>query len=164
MQSAQRRRVANMLGGLSVAISDRVAAGSREAALVALDSHPAGTVTQLSRALGRSHSATVRLLDGLERDKLVRRGRGDDARSIRLELTAAGRAAAAAVRSDRAAGLDGLVDALADREVARLEPVLEHLLAASAVDADSRWRICRLCEEPRCETGHRCPVDAAAPR
>jgi MarR family transcriptional regulator, negative regulator of the multidrug operon emrRAB len=153
-----------MLGGLSVAIGDRVAAGSREAALVALDSHPAVTVAHLSRALGRSHSATVRLVDGLERDKLVRRGPGDDARSVGLVLTAAGQTAAAAVRSARAAGLDGLVDALADADVARLEPVLERLLAATAVDADSRWRICRLCEEPRCETGHRCPVDASAPR
>jgi DNA-binding MarR family transcriptional regulator len=164
MQSAQRRRVANMLGGLAVAIGDELAAGSREAALVALDSHPAGTVTDLSRALGRSHSATVRLLDGLERDGLVRRSPGNDARSIRLELAAAGSAAAERVRAARARVLDGLVDALGDRDVDRLEPLLERVLAASAVDADSRWRICRLCEEPRCETGHSCPVDAAAPR
>jgi MarR family transcriptional regulator, negative regulator of the multidrug operon emrRAB len=153
-----------MLGGLAVAIGDAVAVGSRDAALVALDSHPGSTVRQLSRALGRSHSATVRLLDGLERDRLVRRGQGADARSIRLELTAAGRAAATAVRAARARTLDGLVDALPDRDVARLEPLLERLLAAGAVDADSRWRTCRLCEEPRCETDSRCPVDVAAPR
>jgi MarR family transcriptional regulator, negative regulator of the multidrug operon emrRAB len=164
MQDAQRLRVANMLGGLSVAIGDRMAAGSREAALVALDSHPRTTVTHLSRALGRSHSATIRLLDGLVRDELVRRRPGDDARSIKLELTRAGRRAAAAVRSDRARTLDDLVDALGDRDVVRLEPLLERLLAACAVDADSRWRICRLCEEPRCEIDTRCPVDAAAPR
>jgi MarR family transcriptional repressor of emrRAB len=153
-----------MLGGLSVAIGDRVAAGTREAALAALDSHPGNTVTQLSRALGRTHSATVRLLDGLAREELVRRRPGDDARSVKLELTAAGRTAAAAVRSGRAQTLDELVDSLGDGDVARLEPLLERLLAASAVDADSRWRICRLCEEPRCETNTRCPVDAAAPR
>ena len=153
-----------MLGGLSVAIADRVAARSREAALVALDNHPAVTVTHLSRALGRSHSATVRLLDGLGRDELVRRGTGNDARSIRLELTPAGRAAAARIRSARASVLDGLIDELTDGEVANVEPVLERLLTASAVDADSRWRICRLCEEPRCEFSRPCPVDAAAPR
>jgi MarR family transcriptional repressor of emrRAB len=164
MQSAQRQRVANMLGGLSVAIGDAVRAGSREAALVALDSHPAGTVRELSRALGRSHSATVRLLDGLERDELVRRNPGDDARSIRLELTPKGSAAAARMRSVRARALDTLVDTFGDGDVARLEPLLERLLAAAAVDADSRWRICRLCEESRCERNQRCPVDAAAPR
>jgi DNA-binding MarR family transcriptional regulator len=164
MRTAQRLRVANMLGGLSVAISDRVGVGSREAALVALDSHPAVTVAHVSRALGRSHSATVRLLDGLERDELVRRRPGHDARSIRLELTPAGRAAAARIRSKRANALDGLIDVLADRQVANLEPLLERLLTASAIDADSRWRICRLCEEPRCESSRTCPVDAAAPR
>src|SRR5918911_4376543 len=108
MQSAQGRRVANMLGGLSVAIGDRVGAGSRQATLVALDSHQAVTVANLGRALGRSHSATVRLVDGLERDDLVRRRAGHDARSIRLELTPAGRAAAAEIRARRADALDGL--------------------------------------------------------
>jgi MarR family transcriptional repressor of emrRAB len=164
MQSANRKRVANMLGGLSVAIGDALAAGSREAALVALDSHPGGTVAHLARALGRSHSATVRLLDGLERDGLVRRAPGTDARSVKLELTTAGRTTATTVRSHRARVLDGLVDALGDRDVARLEPLLERLLAATAVDAGSRWRTCRLCEEPRCETNASCPVDVAAPR
>jgi MarR family transcriptional repressor of emrRAB len=154
-----------MLGGLAVAVGDGVAAGSREAALVALDSHPASSVGELSRALGRSHSATVRLVDGLERAGLVRREPSGDARSVALELTAAGTAAAGAVRSARARVLDGLVGALADGDVKRLEPLLERLLAASAGDAGSRWRTCRLCEEPRCETGRRpCPVDAAAPR
>jgi len=153
-----------MLGGLSVAIGDDVAAGSHEAALVSLDSHPASTVTQLSRALGRSHSAAVRLVDGLERDGLVRRQRASDARSVALGLTLAGAAAAASVREARARTLNGLVDALADGDVARLEPLLERLLAASAVDADSRWRTCRLCDERLCENHVRCPVDEAAPR
>jgi DNA-binding MarR family transcriptional regulator len=153
-----------MLGGLAVAIGDRVGAGSREAALVALDSHPGGTLAQLSRALGRSHSATVRLVDGLERQQLVRRRPGADARSRTLELTPAGQVSAAAVRERRARALDELVAALGAEDVARLEPLLEQLLAATAIDAASRWRICRLCEEPRCETGNRCPVDVAAPR
>ena len=153
-----------MLGGLSVAISDRVAAGSREAGLVALDSHPGVSVAHLSRALGRSHSATVRLVDGLVHVGLVAREAGEDARAVALQLTDAGEAAASEVRHARAACLDALVDVLGDDEVAGLEPVLEHLLAASARDPDSRWRICRLCEEPRCEHAQPCPVDEAAPR
>jgi hypothetical protein len=58
---SRSRRRCNVLGGLSVAIVDCVAASSRDAALVALDSHPDVSVAHLSRALGRSHSATVRL-------------------------------------------------------------------------------------------------------
>jgi MarR family len=67
-----------MLGGLSVAIGDCVAASSREAALAALDSRPDVSVVHLSRALGRSHSATVRLVDGLARAGLVKRAAGQD--------------------------------------------------------------------------------------
>jgi MarR family transcriptional regulator, negative regulator of the multidrug operon emrRAB len=154
-----------MLGGLSVAISDRVRAGSREAALVALDSHSDVSVVHLSRALGRSHSATVRLIDGLVRDGLVAREAGQDSRTVALRLTEAGETAAAEVRRTRAACLDELVDALSEQHVTGLELVLERLLAASARDRDSRWRTCRLCEESRCESlGHPCPVDEAAPR
>ena len=153
-----------MLGGLAVAIGDGVGAGTREAALVALRSHPGRTVSHLSRALGRSYSATVRLVDGLERDGLVRRDPGGDARSVALALTLSGARAAAAVRRTRAAILDGLVASLSDAEVRRLEPLLERLLAATATDADARWRTCRLCEERRCESRGSCPVDQAAPR
>jgi MarR family transcriptional regulator, negative regulator of the multidrug operon emrRAB len=164
MQSAQRLRVANLLGGLSVAISDLVAAGSRQAALVALDSHPDRTVVQLSRALARSHSATVRLVDGLVRGGLARRASAADPRAVLVALTPAGRAAATAVRRDRGQVLDQLVAALSETDVQALEPVLERLLAASATDADSRLRTCRLCDEARCESGRPCPVDEAAPR
>jgi DNA-binding MarR family transcriptional regulator len=129
-----------MLGGLSVAIGDRVSAGSREAALVALDSHADVSVVHLSRALGRSHSATVRLIDGLARDGLVARAPGEDSRTVALRLTEPGEAAAAEVRRTRAACLDDLVDALSDKDVRGLEPVLERLRAASARDSDSRWR------------------------
>jgi MarR family transcriptional repressor of emrRAB len=154
-----------MLGGLSVAVTDCVAGSSREAALVALDSHPGVSVAHLSRALSRSHSATVRLVDGLARAGLVERETGEDPRAVALRLTQAGGAAAAEVRRARATCLDELVDVLRDKDVAGLEPVLERLLAASARDQDSRWRICRLCEEPRCENAAQpCPVDEAAPR
>jgi DNA-binding MarR family transcriptional regulator len=154
-----------MLGGLSVAVGDCVAASSREAALVALDSHPDVSVVHLSRALGRSHSATVRLIDGLARAGLVTRAAGQDPRAVALRLTGAGEAAASEIRRARAACLDELVAVLDDEDVVDLEPLLERLLAASARDRDSRWRTCRLCEEQRCESAVLpCPVDAAATR
>jgi hypothetical protein len=106
----------------------------------------------------------VRLVDGLARVGLVAREVAEDPRAIALELTDSGREAASEVRRARASCLDGLVDTLSDAQVINLESVLEQLLAASARDADSRWRTCRLCEEPRCESGQACPVDQAAPR
>jgi MarR family transcriptional regulator, negative regulator of the multidrug operon emrRAB len=164
MQSADVERVANMLGALAVAIEDLVQAGSRDAALVSLHSHPARSVAELSRALGRSHSATVRLVDGMVAAGLLERRSGADSRSVSLVLSAEGAAAARDVRSRRADALDQLVRALDGEHVEQLEPILEQLLEATATDADSRWRTCRLCDEPRCEDGRQCPVDRAAPR
>ncbi len=164
MQSADVERVANLLGALAVAIEDVVQAGSRDAALVSLDSHPARSVAELSRALGRSHSATVRLVDGMAAAGLLERRSGVDSRSVSLVLSAEGAAAAREVRSRRADALGQLVRALDGEHVDQLEPILEQLLEATATDADSRWRTCRLCDEPRCEAGRQCPIDRAAPR
>lgn len=164
MQSAQAKRVANMLGALAVAIDDLVQAGSREAALVSLDSHPGRSVAELSRALGRSHSATVRLVDGMAAAGLVERRTGADSRSVALVLSATGVAAARIVRARRADALHRLVQDLGGDDLDRIEPILERLLAVTATDADSRWRTCRLCDEPSCEAGCQCPIDRAAPR
>ncbi len=153
-----------MLGALAVAIGDVVQAGSRDAALVSLDSHPARSVAELSRALGRSHSATVRLVDGMVAAGLLERRTGADARSVSLVLSAEGAAAAADVRARRADALNQLVRALDSEHVDQLEPILERLLETTATDTDSRWRTCRLCDEPRCEDGRQCPIDRAAPR
>ena len=164
MQNADIGRVANLLGALAVAIEDVVQAGSRDAALVSLDSHPARSVAELSRALGRSHSATVRLVDGMAAAGLLERQPGADSRSVSLVLSGEGAAAAQDVRARRAEALDQLVRALDSEHVNQLEPILERLLETTATDADSRWRTCRLCDEPRCEDGRQCPIDRAAPR
>ena len=163
MRTADIARVANLLGALAVAIEDSVQAGSRDAALVALDSHPRRSVAHLSRALGRSHSATVRLVDGMAAAGLLERRTGSDSRSVALVLSVAGTAAAREVRSRRADVLERLVQTLDSGHVDHLEPILEQLLEATATDADSPWRTCRLCDEACCEDGRECPVDRAAP-
>ena len=81
-----------------------------------------------------------------------------------LVLSGEGAAAAQDVRARRAEALDQLVRALDSEHVNQLEPILERLLETTATDADSRWRTCRLCDEPRCEDGRQCPIDRAAPR
>ncbi|SDT07428.1 DNA-binding transcriptional regulator, MarR family [Brevibacterium sandarakinum] len=152
-----------MLGGLAVGIVDQLSVNSRDAALLAIDSHPNKTVAHLSRALGRTHSATVRLVDGLVRDGLVLRRTGCDPRTVALTLTESGATAARQLRENRAHVLNELTSSMSQEEAAALEPLLEKLLAATARDAASRWRTCRLCEEASCEDGQTCPVDAAAP-
>lgn len=64
-------RTATLLGARLLAVSDCIQADpvggqSAGAALVALASHPGGSVEALQRTLGLTHSDTVRLLDRLE--------------------------------------------------------------------------------------------------
>ena len=112
---ARLERDANVLGALSLALADRMsdevsaAAGGQSqtaaAALCALAQFLDGcTIDRLRTVLGMTSSGTVRLVDRLEGAGLLRRGRGEDARSRSLTLTPAGRRAAQRVSAARAAG------------------------------------------------------------
>src|SRR3954454_10801033 len=92
-------RTANVLGALSFAIVDEVDGrlrarsgygSSSSAALVTLRERGALTVERLRRIVGLTHSATVRLVDRLEGDGLVRRRPGPDGRSVSVRLTRRG--------------------------------------------------------------------------
>ena len=71
-------RLSNLLGAWALAVSDRVGAaaaatagrgGQAPAALVALHQFAGGsTIEELRQVLGLSHSAAVRLIDGLVAD------------------------------------------------------------------------------------------------
>src|SRR5690242_16745337 len=93
---ADLARLANLLGAWSLAVSDRITAaagvaagrgGQAPAALVALDQFADGrTIEELSSVLGLTHSATVRLVDGLVADgNAARRRRSGDRRAVRSE-------------------------------------------------------------------------------
>ena len=76
-------RLTNLVGAWSLAVADRVTAaaaaaagrgGQAPAALVALHEFADGsTIDHLRQVLGISHSATVRLIDGLDADGQVKR-------------------------------------------------------------------------------------------
>jgi DNA-binding MarR family transcriptional regulator len=98
-------RGANLLGALSLALSDRIsdaisAAAERSArpgsetagaALSALHHFLDGpTIDRLCTVLGLTSSGTVRLVDRLETAGYVERGRGDDGRTTIVALTEAG--------------------------------------------------------------------------
>ena len=104
-------REANLLGTLSLALTDRVEAAveacapqgpSAPAALAALEGYLGGEpIDALSRVLGLTHSGAVRLVDRLAADGLAERRRGGDGRSVAVTLTPAGRRAAAEIREAR---------------------------------------------------------------
>src|SRR5919108_2868275 len=122
-------RAGNLLGALSLAVTDRTsaavggAAGQSESAAVALSAlhhfldDP--SVDLLRQVLGLTPSGTVRLVDRLQDAGYVTRRHGRDGRSVSLRLTASGRRAAERVSTARAEVLEAALSGLApsDRRV-----------------------------------------------
>lgn len=169
---------ANLVGALSLALSDRTAeaiaaatrhAPSAAAALSALQQllgrRLPPTVDVLGRVLGITSSGAVRLVDRLQAAGLVTRAAGRDGRETHVLLTPAGRRTAARVTSARAAVTTAAIAPLTDRERATLDRLLGKVLAGMVrAPGATRWT-CRLCDTAACgrETGS-CPVAAEAAR
>jgi MarR family transcriptional repressor of emrRAB len=162
-----RARTGNLLGAVALGISDRLEAaaqlaagrlGARAAALATLAQWPGYTIEGLRHCLGLSHSATVRLIDGLVEDGLVMRERVGGGPAIRPRLTETGEAAAREVLAARSRAIDSLVDQISDQELSRLAPILERLLASMTTDFYAGELICRLCELDDCPQ-EICPVE-----
>jgi MarR family transcriptional regulator, negative regulator of the multidrug operon emrRAB len=161
-------RLANLLGAASLALADaqRAAvegasgqAAAAPAALLALDKYPGETVKFFEPILGLTQPGTFRLIDRLVDHGLVRRAPGRDGRTVALDLTAAGRRAAARVARTRAQTMADALAGLDRDELAALERTLETILARFPASRDDARHLCRLCDIEVCKG---CPVDAAA--
>ena len=165
-------QTANLLGALSLVITDRMAdamaeAGGRPesaaAALLALLHFlDRPTVDLLRQVLGLTSSGTVRLVDRMAESGYVQRGPGDDGRSTSVSLTGAGRAAAESVAAARAGVLAGALDGLSPAERETLRQLMSKLLAGLIRGPGAvRW-ICRLCDTGVCRgSGGGCPAGHA---
>ena len=165
-------RTANLLGALSLAITERTAeslhddaqvAGTDAMALIALRNYAEGaSLDTLRGGLGLSQPGTVRLVDRLEARGLVERRRSEhDGRARALHLTDVGRRAAAEALDARAGVTTEALSALTAGERDRLTDLLEKMLAARTDDRTSARRICRLCDGDACGHPDRCPVTQA---
>ncbi len=163
-------RDANLLGALTIALGDGLMAGLaqagqapglRPAALVHLLHCERRSIDSLRRAVGLSHSAAVRLVDGLVAERLVARTSDPtDARAVAVVLTDAGRVAAERALDARARYLETVLEqALTPEERGTLESLLDKLLRTLGQDRHDLWRICRLCDFEACPD---CPVDQAS--
>lgn len=168
-------RVANLLGAFSLATTDRIREAIAEVAPNAGES-PAGLVSvatfldgasieELSRTLGLSHSATVRLVDKLEQGRLLERRRATDARAVAVASTKRGAQVAERIKEARSTALEELLHPLSSAEQVAFSRLLEKLLEGLATTGVNRGRICRLCDADACghDTGC-CPVTEAAER
>jgi DNA-binding MarR family transcriptional regulator len=160
---------ANLLGALVTALADRSRAAISEqsglnaedpAALVTLYWQPSLSIQQLSSVVGRSHAATVRIIDRLEMASLVDRTSGDDQRKCHLVLTAAGRHHAQGVMRQRHRVFADALAPLDSRERATFAALLAKVTAAVTDNADEAAVICRLCDERRCSPTQ-CPITLA---
>jgi DNA-binding MarR family transcriptional regulator len=166
-------RTGNLLGALSLAVTDRTSAaagealGQSESAVVALSAlhhflkDP--SVDLLRQVLGLTPSGTVRLVDRLQEAGYVTRRPGRDGRSVSLRLTASGRRAAERVSVARG---EVLLDALSglepgDREA--LDEIVSRILTGLIRGPGATRWLCRLCDTTACgrEAGL-CPVANAA--
>jgi len=166
------QREDNLLGAFSAAVTDRVRAavttsapnaGEGPAGIVALASFlEGGSIEELSRVLGLSHSATLRMVDKLERGGLIERREADDARAVAVVPTDEGKKVAAQIQRVRMEALDQLLQPLSASERAELARLHEKLLKGVVASGVARGKICRLCDLDAC--GHergRCPVTEA---
>lgn len=158
--------LANRLAALATALDDAIHAETEDlspsavAALQTIRQDGPLAIQDVAKTIGLTHSATVRLIDRLEKDWLVRR-LGRKGREVRVEVTARGRRRAAQFQDRRLNVAADLLTSLDEAERAALSPMLDKLLAATVADPETATRTCRSCEREGCRKAG-CPVEQAA--
>jgi DNA-binding MarR family transcriptional regulator len=163
----------NLLGALSLAMTDRMQAGATSAGRQAFTAATAlsalhhfleePTIDLLRQVLGLTSSGTVRLVDRLEAAGYVRRGPGVDRRATAISLTASGRRAAERVTEARRAVLHDGLAALSEDERRQLGDLAGRMLAAMVRPPGATQWICRLCDIEACGRPQgECPVATAS--
>ena len=166
-------RAANLVGALSLRLTDEVTAAMVAAATVsetgaavlsALHHFLDGpTIDRLRQVLGRTSSGTVRAVDRLVDAGLVTREAGADARATVVRLTPAGRRAARRVSEARAGTLAGALAVLTPAERASLEHLAGKVLVGMIRPPGATGWTCRLCDTGACGRDEgECPVSSAA--
>jgi DNA-binding MarR family transcriptional regulator len=166
-------RAGNLLGALSLAVTDRMSAAAGDAAsqsdsaAVALSAlhhfldDP--SVDLLRQVLGLTPSGTVRLIDRLQQAGYVTRRPGSDRRSVSVRLTPAGRRAAERVSAARAEVLEDALSDLTPVERQVLDQVVSRVLVGLIRGPGATRWMCRLCDMTACgRKDDRCPVANAA--
>jgi MarR family transcriptional regulator, negative regulator of the multidrug operon emrRAB len=177
--------LANVLGALAVALSDRIRdgveaasglTGAAPAALVSLEQFLGGrSMDDLAHSMGLTHSGAVRLVDRLVGARLVERRPGRDRRTVAIALTARGRRVSQAITEARTAAVEAILADLRVADRLALRSLVDSLTATETrarLAARARGEIpggwfCRLCDPHACgRPAGDCPAanTAADPR
>jgi DNA-binding MarR family transcriptional regulator len=159
---------ANWLGALAVAVVDAqreaiadAGSASRAAAMLTLRELPGIAVGELALVLGLTHSACVRVVDGLVADRLVARTRADrDSRQVQLTLTATGRTTADRLQRARLRSLERLLGLLPEAQRTQFARHMQALLSGVTNARLTARRTCRFCAHRIC-TGPDCPIGSS---
>jgi len=161
-----QKTLANRLAAFATLLHDTVHAETEElsasavAALQTLRQGGPTSIQDIARVIGLTHSATVRLVDRLEKDWLVRR-LSRKGREVKVEVTARGRRRAGGFQDKRLAAAETLLAALDEEERAVLGRALDKMLEMPVDGREAADRICRACDKDGCRA-EGCPVEAAA--
>jgi len=165
---SDKARTVNMLGALSLGLSDRIRAaleanGGQAAgvpsALIQIWFEPGSSIDHLRRLIGLSHSATVRIVEQLQREGLVEKGkRAADSRSASLKLSKAGEERAIAALAARDQQISRVVASLSESEMKTLGVLLEKIIFETVETEEQSHVFCRLCDISACPQD-RCPAD-----
>lgn len=162
-------RTANLLGVVALAVTDRIEgtardilshAGETPAALVVIGYGFGPSNDRLRRILGLSHPGTVRLVDRLVADGLVKRREGRDKRAIALYLTKRGQALREKLLKERLAVIRPLLASFTDAETEAFAALLHKMLSGMNPTDMERRTLCRLCDDRVCSN---CPIPATKP-
>lgn len=160
------QRIVNLVGAMALSLTDEIATRTEAltprdepaAAIAIIGRSPAVTIRALSVDLGRSHAATVRLVDRLAADQLVVRRKSPlDGRAVELRLTADGELVHQRILAARHDRLGEILAALTETDRTYLGSIAEKVLVAIATGNRMTGKMCRLCDAEQCRT---CPIDA----
>jgi DNA-binding MarR family transcriptional regulator len=157
---------ANKLGALGILLRDRIEGAlddlspSAAAVLSMLHFKPGLTTSELASVVGVSQPTAVRLIDGLERQKLIQRG-VPKGRVTPLELTEDGHCKVKALQVRRLAVLDELFSAFQPKERQLFETLLDIVLTGATSSRAFARTTCRLCEHDLCGP-EICPIGCRA--
>jgi MarR family transcriptional regulator, negative regulator of the multidrug operon emrRAB len=145
----------DLLGAAALAISAAVWAAYRmepteAAALNVVMAEQGISITRLSRILGLSHSATVRVADRLERGGLVTRSPAGHGRTVALTGTRHGKRLARQSAARRIRVLEHATSGLTPAERKSLIKLLAAVVRQLATSQEQIGQVCRLCDQRRC--------------